>query len=172
MRATVPGITPMLLRQPRGVHTMAPSTETPPGTSGTGTTRETQSPPRDRHALVAWAAVLVACIAVAAFAVATLTGGDDSDVPSTRPTPESEQVDRQAHLEGQARTRGLNRDTGGTTDEGETDLDVGPVDGATSDDGLPNPWAAGDAAAQEALDASDDPAGPAFLPGSRRVPAG
>ncbi|HYZ97723.1 MAG TPA: hypothetical protein VE575_03160 [Acidimicrobiales bacterium] len=78
-----------------------------------GTTQEPAGPPRapkpsgSRRVLVAWAAVVAACVAVAALAFAVLRGDDDdADFPATRLLPESEQVDRDAHLEGQQRTYG------------------------------------------------------------------
>ena len=66
-----------------------------------------RKPSRGRRALIAWAAVIAACVAVAALAFAVLRGDDDdADFPALRLLPQSEQVDREAHLEGQARTYG------------------------------------------------------------------
>lgn len=91
---------------------MASNTDTIPVESGTAT-RETTRPPkgrppsRTRRAALTWAAVVAAGTAVVALAVATFAGGDDNlDIPATRLDPRAEQLERDAHLEGQARTYG------------------------------------------------------------------
>ena len=65
---------------------------------------EAQPPSTSRRAALAWIAVALAGIAVAALALATFTGGDDRDIPAQGFYPEAEQYEREAHLEGQART--------------------------------------------------------------------
>ena len=78
------------------IDTLPPETSTP----------EPHPPPKPRGVLT-WAVVTGASVAVAALAVVTLTGGDDdSDMPATRFDPQAEQLEREAHLEGQARTYG------------------------------------------------------------------
>ncbi len=48
-------------------------------------------PPKARRGALTWAAVIGGGIAVIAFAVATLTGGnDDRDTPTTRPVDTTE----------------------------------------------------------------------------------
>jgi hypothetical protein len=91
---------------------MTPSTGTLPGETGTAS-QEAPSPPqgrprsRTRSAVLAWAAIVAACVAAAALALVVLTdGGDDTDLPATRLAPHAGQVDHEAHLEGQARTHG------------------------------------------------------------------
>jgi hypothetical protein len=91
---------------------MASNTDTIPVESGTAT-RETTRPPKGRppsrtpRAALSWAAVVAAGTAVVALAVATFAGGDDNlDIPATRLDPRAEQYERDAHLEGQARTYG------------------------------------------------------------------
>jgi hypothetical protein len=91
---------------------MTSNTDTIPVESGTATS-ETPRPPkgrtpsRTRRAALTWAAVVVAGMAVVALAVATFAGGDDNlDIPATRLDPRAEQLERDAHLEGQARTYG------------------------------------------------------------------
>ena len=65
---------------------------------------EAQPPSTSRHSALAWIALGLAGIAVAALAFATFTGGDDGDIPAQGFYPEAEQYEREAHLEGQART--------------------------------------------------------------------
>jgi hypothetical protein len=91
---------------------MASNTDTIPVESGTAT-RETTRPPkgrppsRTRRAALTWATAVAAGTAVVALAVATFAGGDDNlDIPATRLDPRAEQLERDAHLEGQARTYG------------------------------------------------------------------
>jgi hypothetical protein len=62
---------------------------------------------RRRRALVVRGGIVAAVVAVAALGVAVLRGGDDdADFPATRLRLLSEQVDHEAHLEGQQRTYG------------------------------------------------------------------
>ena len=65
---------------------------------------EAQPPSNTRRSGFAWTAVALAGIAVAALAFATFTGGDNGDIPAQGFYPEAEQYEREAHLEGQART--------------------------------------------------------------------
>jgi hypothetical protein len=96
---------------------MATNTDTILSEPGT-TTREATRPPkvrlpsRPRRTAVTWVAIIGTGMTVAALAVATFTGGDDTDIPATRLTPQAEQYERQAHLDGQAKTYG--RDSGAT----------------------------------------------------------
>jgi hypothetical protein len=101
---------------------MATDTDTIPVENDTAT-REATHPPRarppsrPRRAWLGWAAIVTASIAVAALAVATFTGGDDdADIPATRLDSQAEQHERQAHLEGQAKTYGGDD----TTDDGQS----------------------------------------------------
>ncbi len=113
---------------------MASNTDTIPVESGTAT-RETPRPPkarppfRSRRAALTWAAIVAACIAVVALAVATFTGGDDNvHTPATRFDPRAEQYERDAHLKGQAKTYGANN--GSTNSQSEPNS----TDGAPQDD--------------------------------------
>ena len=101
---------------------MASNTDTIPVENGTAT-REATRPPKarppstSRRPALAWAAIVAACIAVAALVVATFTGGDDdADIPATRFAPQAEQYERDAHLEGQAKTHGGDA----ATDDGQS----------------------------------------------------
>jgi hypothetical protein len=91
---------------------MTPGTATIPGETGTvaqGVPSPPQGRPRSRarRAVLAWAAIVAACAAAAALALVVRTdGGDDADLPATRPAPHADQVDHEAHLVGQARTYG------------------------------------------------------------------
>jgi hypothetical protein len=60
----------------------------------------------------AWAGVLAAGAAVAALAVATFTADDGVDIRPRRFAAQAEEYERQAHLEGQAKTHG--RDSAST----------------------------------------------------------
>jgi hypothetical protein len=91
---------------------MASNTDTVPVESGTATRESTRTPKvrppsRARRTALVWPAIIAACIAVAALAVATFTGGDDNvDIRVRRLAAQAEQHERDAHLEGQARTYG------------------------------------------------------------------
>ena len=71
---------------------------------------EAQPPSTSRRSALGWIAVALAGIAVAALAFATFTGGDDRDIPAQGFYPEAEQYEREAHLEGQARTHSRRRE--------------------------------------------------------------
>ena len=73
----------------------------------------------------------LAGLAVAALAFATFTGGGESDIPSQGFYPEAEQIEREAHLEGQARTYLGTAGTPATdaTAEGSSDTGFLPVAG-------------------------------------------
>jgi hypothetical protein len=81
---------------------------TPSDTAGRETTTsppEAHPPSTSRGAALGWIAVILAGIVVATLAVATFTGGDDStEVPAIPFNPQAEQWEREAHLEGNART--------------------------------------------------------------------
>jgi hypothetical protein len=105
---------------------MTSSTDTLPGETGA---QEAPSPPqgrprtRARRAVSAWAAIVAACVAAACLAVVVHNdGGDDTDFPATRLASQAEQVDREAHLEGQARTYG-DADTTNDRQSGEPSTD-------------------------------------------------
>jgi hypothetical protein len=75
--------------------------------------KEPARPPSGyRRIVFAWVGVLAAGAATAALAVATFTGNDDVDVRARRAATQAEESERQAHLEGQAKTYG--RDIGST----------------------------------------------------------
>jgi hypothetical protein len=102
---------------------MASNTDTIPVENGTAT-REATRPPkarpasRTRRAALTWAAIVGACLAVVALAVTTFIGGDDNvDIPATRVDPRAEQLEREAHLEGQARTHGGRDDSANNQSE-------------------------------------------------------
>jgi len=82
---------------------------------------EAQPPSNTRRSGFAWIAVALAGIAVAALAFATFTGGDDGDIPAQGFYPEAEQYEREAHLEGQARTHAGPTSAGpGVSPEGDS----------------------------------------------------
>lgn len=73
----------------------------------TAPAREQLLPPTSRRGALTWVAVIGACIAVVVLAVVTLTGGNnDRDFPAPPFNPRAEQYERQAHLDGLARTYG------------------------------------------------------------------
>jgi hypothetical protein len=106
---------------------MTPSTDTLPGETGTAA-QEGPSPPqgrprsRARRAVLAWAAVVAACVAAAALALVVRTDGADADLPAL-PAPHADQVDHEAHLVGQARTYGGGDDTTNDRQPGEPSTD-------------------------------------------------
>ena len=85
--------------------------ETRPGP----TDRAGELPPaRRRRASLAWIVVILAGLAVAALAVVTFTGDDDSvEVPAIPFNPEADRIERQAHLDGAAQTYGSDGLTSG-----------------------------------------------------------
>jgi hypothetical protein len=108
---------------------MTTNTDTIPVEQDTAT-RETTRPPTSRppssprRVALAWAAILAACIAVIALAVATFTGGDDKvDSPATRLDPRAEQYEWQAHLEGQAKTHDHDRGSDNQVESNSADSD-------------------------------------------------
>ena len=70
-------------------------------------------PVRNRRPALAWIAVAVALLAVVVLAFATLAGSssDEPELPSWRDTAKAEEIERQAHLDGQARTYGAEKST-------------------------------------------------------------
>ncbi len=93
--------------------------------------RETTSPPEahppetSRRAAFGWVAVVLAGIAVAALVFATFTGGDGRDIPDQGFYPEAEAYEREAHLEGQARTHGGATSTSpGVSPDGDSSADA------------------------------------------------
>jgi hypothetical protein len=88
---------------------MASNTDTVLRESGTATIDAGRPPSRPRRAALGWAAIIAACIAAAALAlaVATSSGSDnDVDVRARQRATQAEQYEREAHLEGQAKTYG------------------------------------------------------------------
>lgn len=102
---------------------MASNTDTIPVENGTATPETTRPPKarptsRTRRAALTWVAIVAACMAVVALAVATFTGGDDNvDIPATGLDPRAEQYEREAHLEGQAKTHGGGNDSANNQSE-------------------------------------------------------
>jgi hypothetical protein len=96
---------------------MASNTDTIPVESGSATREPTRPPKvrppsRARRAALTSAATVAAATAVVALAVATFTGGDDNvDIRARRLAAQAEQHEREAHLEGQAKTHGSSRAT-------------------------------------------------------------
>jgi hypothetical protein len=87
--------------------TATTDTLTRPGETAGGETTgppEAHPPSTNRRITLGWIAVVLAGVALAALAFATFTGGDDRDIPAQGFYPEAEQYEREAHLEGQART--------------------------------------------------------------------
>ncbi|HKE75535.1 MAG TPA: hypothetical protein VKB57_18070 [Acidimicrobiales bacterium] len=84
---------------------MATNTDTLPVETSEAT-REASRPPRARRGALTWAAVVAACVSVAALGVVTLRGGHGDDTPATRFDPKAEVYEREAHTKGQATTYG------------------------------------------------------------------
>jgi hypothetical protein len=181
---------------------MATDTDTILSESGSTATPEATRPPwargpRHWDVKLVWAAIVAAGIAVAALAVTSFTGGDDdSDIRAWRLAERAEQVEREAHLEGQAKTYGGRHDSPNASDaaryraaqqaeaaERQAHLE-GQAKTHGGDDGLPNPFDAGNRAAYDARakayvgsdDQSEsnasggDPSNDEFVPGSRHMP--
>jgi hypothetical protein len=172
------------------VTTMASSIDTVPDTTDTPTGGVIH-PPRQRRptsvrrTALAWGATVAACLAVAALAIATVRGGNDADnTPPTRLDPRAEPYEREAHLEGQAKTYGRDHGADNRADAAAPARSQGQVDRA-------NPAAAARLAAQaeqyerqahldgqaktyskadELGPTGDQPSNDGFVPGSRRMP--
>jgi hypothetical protein len=142
---------------------MASNTDTLPAETSTPA-RDAHRPPKARRGALTWAAVIGACIAVVAFAVATLTGGNhDRDIPTPRLDPRSEQYERQAHLDGQAKT--YEQDSGAITpseagNQSARNAQAEQYERQAHLDGQAKTYGQHPAATPE----------PEFLPGSRHVP--
>ena len=80
----------------------------------TTSSREGQQRSTGRRGALGWLAVILAGIVIAALAFAIFPGGDDRDIPDQGFYPEAEAYEREAHLEGQARTH-----LGATSPEGD-----------------------------------------------------
>ena len=80
---------------------------------------EAQPPSNTRRPGFAWIAVALAGIALAALVFATFTGGDDPDIPAQGFYPEAEAYEREAHLEGNARTHSRAAATSGDPAAGD-----------------------------------------------------
>jgi len=109
--------------------TATTDTLTRPGETAGGETTgppEAHPPSTGRRAALGWVAVVLAGIAVAALAFATFTGGDDRDIPAQGFYPEAEAYEREAHLEGNARTHSRGAATSG--DPAGTGSPAGDVD--------------------------------------------
>jgi hypothetical protein len=150
---------------------MTSNTDTLPAETST-TTREAHRPPKARRGALTWAAVIGAGIAVVALAVATLTGSDDGDIPTTRVDPQAEQYERQAHLDGQATTYG--RGSGAATpseagDQSARHAEAEQYERQAHLDGQARTYGRHPADTPAPTDEADTPE-PEFLPGSRRVP--
>jgi hypothetical protein len=72
---------------------------------------EAHPPSMGRRVALGWIAVVLAGVVVAALTFATFTGG--GDIPAQGFYPEAEQYEREAHLEGNARTHSRVAATGG-----------------------------------------------------------
>jgi hypothetical protein len=76
--------------------------------TGESNSNPAEKPPvPSRRPALAWIAVVGACLAVVGLGLVTLGGGssnDESDLPSWRDSARAEEIERQAHLDGQART--------------------------------------------------------------------
>ena len=113
---------------------MAVNTETIPVESGTAVAEATHPPSGARRVGGVWAAIVAACIVVAALAFATFSGGDDSvEVPAVPFNPQVEQWEREAHLQGNARTYSSAAAT--SSDPAGTDSSAGD---ANDDEFLPD----------------------------------
>src|SRR5262245_31275039 len=97
-------------------HPMAPNTDTLP--AETRTRAPEDHPSQARRGARTWVAIIAACVAVVAIAAVAIVAGDEGDTPATRLDPQAEQLERQAHLDGQANTHG--RGPSAVTDEAAT----------------------------------------------------
>jgi hypothetical protein len=151
---------------------MASNTDTLPAETST-TARDAHRPPKARRGVLTWAAVIGACSAVVAFAVATLTGGDDDrDIPTPRLDPRAEQYERQAHLDGQARTYGQDRGASTPSEAGNQsarNAQAEQYEHQAHLDGQARTYGQHPAATSAPTDEADTP-GREFVPGSRHTP--
>jgi hypothetical protein len=169
---------------------MASSINTLPDTTDTATGGVIQ-PPRQRpptsarRTALTWGAIVAACLAVAALAVATLLGGDETDnSPPTRLDPRAEQYEREAHLGGQAKTYGRDHGANNRADAAASARLQGQADQANRAaaarlaaqaeqyerqahlDGQAKTYSTAD----EFGSTGDQPSNDGFVPGSRRMP--
>ncbi len=143
--------------------TLTIPTETP---GETPAPPEVEPPTNGGRAILGWVAVALAGLAVAGLAFATFTGGDESDIPAQGFYPEAEQIEREAHLEGQARTYlGDQSDipAQGFYPEAEQIEREAHLEGQAR-------TYLGDQSTPPAADAVEDSSDTGFLPGSRHVP--
>jgi hypothetical protein len=151
---------------------MAPNTDTLTAETTTPA-REPVRPPKSRRGALTWVAVIGACSAVVALAVITLTGGnDDRDFPTPRFDPQAEQYERQAHLDGQARTYGQDRGASTPSEAGNQsarNAQAEQYEHQAHLDGQARTYGQHPAATSAPTDEADTPE-PEFLPGSRHVP--
>jgi hypothetical protein len=141
---------------------------------------KTRPPSGPRRTAVTWVAIIGAGMTVAALAVATFTGGHDADIPATRLTPQAEQYERQARLDGQAKTYG--RDSGATNPsegyraarkaEAEQYERQAHLDGQAKTHGRGSGASNPSETANQAESGLTDghPYGDEFVPGSRHMP--
>jgi hypothetical protein len=89
---------------------MSTSTDNLTGTSESSTLEATRPPAPERRSgrrgILGWLAVAAACVAATALAVAAFAGDDAPDHNAPPFNPQIEQIEREAHLEGNARTYG------------------------------------------------------------------
>jgi hypothetical protein len=137
--------------------------------------REPLRAPKARRGALTWAAVIGACVAVVAVAVATLTGGnDDRDFPTPQFDPRAEQYERQAHLDGLARTYG--RDNGAVTPSGAGSQSTWNPQADRYErqahlDGLARTYGQHPVDTPTPTDEAATPGAREFVPGSRHMPA-
>jgi hypothetical protein len=89
---------------------MSTSTDNLTGTSESPVREATRPPATERRSgrrgILGWSAAAAACVAAAALAVVTFAGNDAPDHNAPPFNPRIEQIEREAHLEGNARTYG------------------------------------------------------------------
>jgi hypothetical protein len=152
---------------------MASNTDSLPAET-TAPAREPLRPPKARRGALTWAAVIFACLAVVAFAVATLTGGDDRDFPTPGFDPRAEQYERQAHLDGLAKTYGQDRGAVTPSQAGNQSAwnpQAEQHERQAHLDGLARAYGQHPADTPTPTDEADTPGGREFVPGSRHMPA-
>ena len=91
---------------------------------------EVDPPTTGRRPILGWVAVGLAGLAVAGLAFVTFSGGGESDIPPQGFYPEAEAIEREAHLEGQARTHLGDQGTPPATDAPEGPADSGFLPGS------------------------------------------